>query len=284
MFENAWGTGVILPSLSPRAAADAKTAAWWARFERQAMSRGTAMRTVGDFMCLDVRPVMSAVQASVLVVQTANSGPPTVLSDALDNCNVIEVEHTDMHWWWDNALANTMLDAVQTHFTGRPVVPDADRVLATVLFTDIVDSTARAAEVGDRRWAQLLEAHDQIVEREVSDHQGTVVKSTGDGCLATFDGPARAVRCAANIREGLKTLGIELRAGVHTGEIERRGHDIAGLAVNVAARIMSLAGDSEILVSRTVRDLVVGSGLDFTNRGEHDLKGVPDRWTVLALT
>jgi len=282
-IEAGWGSGVILPAFSPRAAGDPNSAAWWARFERLSMSRGVAVQAMGDFMLLDARPAIRSVQASVLIAHAPALGSVAPLTELLDNVSVVEVDHTDLHWWWNHDLASVMLDAVETHFTGRPVEPDTDRVLATVLFTDIVGSTARAAEVGDRRWTQLLEAHDQIVETEVNIHHGTVIKSTGDGCLATFDGPARAVRCAARIRDAVERLGISLRSGVHTGEIERRGTDIGGLAVNVAARIMAHAGPGEVFVSRTVRDLVVGSGLSFTERGDYDLKGVPDRWTVLAL-
>jgi class 3 adenylate cyclase len=155
-------------------------------------------------------------------------------------------------------------------------------VLATVLFTDIVGSTERAAELGDRAWRSVLDRHDELVEREVKRHRGTLVKTTGDGALATFDGPARGVRAAQAIVSAVRALGIEVRAGVHTGEIERRGDDIGGIGVHIGARVAGEAGPSEVLVSSTVRDLVVGSGLVFDPRGEHDLKGVPGPWRLYA--
>jgi class 3 adenylate cyclase len=161
-------------------------------------------------------------------------------------------------------------------------VPEPDRVLASILFTDIVDSTRRAAELGDRSWRLLLNRHDALSERQVERYGGRLVKTTGDGVLAVFDGPARSVRCARAISDGAQALGLEVRAGVHTGEVELRGDDIAGLGVNIAARVESLAQPGEVLVSRTVTDLVAGSGLDFADRGEHDLKGVPGRWRLFA--
>jgi class 3 adenylate cyclase len=155
-------------------------------------------------------------------------------------------------------------------------------VLATVLFTDIVDSTRRATDLGDKQWRLLLNQHDALAERQVTRHGGRLVKTTGDGILATFDGPARSVRCARAISDGAQGLGVQVRAGVHTGEIELRGDDIAGLGVHIASRIESLARPGEVLVSRTVTDLVAGSGLEFEGRGEHDLKGVPGSWPLFA--
>jgi class 3 adenylate cyclase len=156
-------------------------------------------------------------------------------------------------------------------------------VLATVLFTDIVGSTERAAQLGDRRWRELLERHDAIVRRQLAIHRGREVKTMGDGFLATFDGPARAIRCAAAIRGAVREIGLELRTGVHTGEVELIGDDVSGMAVNIGARIGALAGPGEVLVSSTVRELVVGSGLEFAERGTHTLKGAPDQWRLFAV-
>jgi class 3 adenylate cyclase len=177
--------------------------------------------------------------------------------------------------------ADAILDEVEEFLTTRRAV-DVDRVLATVLF-DIVASTQRAAELGDRRWRAVLESHDRVVRERVHDYRGRVIRTTGDGVLSTFDGPARAIRCASAIQRALRDLGIEIRAGIHTGEIElREAGDIGGIAVHIASRVMGLASAGEILVSRTVVDRVVGSGLSFIDRGGHELKGVPGSWTVYA--
>jgi class 3 adenylate cyclase len=175
-----------------------------------------------------------------------------------------------------------VLDAIEEFVTGAPKVPEPefDRVLSTVLFTDIVDSTARAASLGDRAWTSTLQQHDLITRREVERHRGVVVKRTGDGLVATFDGPGRCVRAAQGIRDALRPLGLNIRAGVHTGEIHRRPDDVAGIAVHIGARIGALAGAGEILVSGTVKDLVIGSGIDFADRGRHELKGVPGAWQI----
>jgi len=176
------------------------------------------------------------------------------------------------------------LGEVQEFLTGVRAVPEPERILATVLFTDIVDSTRTAAEVGDHRWRDLLEAHQRAVRGALERFRGREVKSTGDGFLATFDGPARAIRSAEAIVEACEPLGIRIRAGLHTGECEVMGDDIGGIAVHTAARVSALAGPGEVLVSRTVKDLVAGSGLEFADRGAHELKGIPDRWQLYALT
>ena len=168
--------------------------------------------------------------------------------------------------------------------TGAAPVLDIDRALATVLFTDIVASTDHATRLGDKRWTEILDRHDAIVANELARHRGRKVKATGDGILATFDGPARGVRCARAICDAVRTLGVEIRAGLHTGEIELRGEDIGGIAVHIGQRVSALADASEVLVSRTVNDLVVGSGLQFEERGEYSLKGVPGRWTLYSVS
>ena len=170
---------------------------------------------------------------------------------------------------------------MEEFLTGSRPAHATDRVLATVLFTDIVDSTPRAVELGDARWRELLERHDELAATEVARFGGTIADFAGDGLLASFEGPARAVRCAFALRNRLRTLGLEIRAGLHTGEVERRSEGIAGIGVHIAARVLALAGAGEVLVSRTVRDLVTGSGLTFVERGTHGLKGVPDQWEIL---
>jgi class 3 adenylate cyclase len=176
-----------------------------------------------------------------------------------------------------------MLDAIEEFLTGHLPAHHSDRVLATVLFTDIVGSTEFMAQVGDRRWKELLAEHDTLVQTEIKRFRGRMVRSTGDGALATFDGPGRAIRCACAIRDSVRTLGIDVRAGLHTGEIEVTGDDIAGVAVHIGARVSALAGTDEVLVSSTVRDLVAGSGIEFEDRGERELKGVPGTWRLYAV-
>jgi class 3 adenylate cyclase len=180
--------------------------------------------------------------------------------------------------------ADAVLREIETFLTGAHAPIDVDRVLRTVLFTDIVNSTARLAEMGDRRWRELLDAHDAGVRRAVEQFRGNVVKSTGDGFLVAFDGPARAIRCAAAIVGSARSLGLDVRAGLHTGECEVRGEDLAGIAVHIGARIGALAGAGEVLATSTVRDLVAGSGIVFADRGQHELKGVPGTWQVLAVS
>jgi class 3 adenylate cyclase len=177
-----------------------------------------------------------------------------------------------------------MLEAVYTQFTGASASPNVDRVLATVVFTDIVGSTERAASLGDMRWLEVIREHDALADRELRRHRGQKVKSTGDGLLATFDGPARAVSFAQAMCAGVRSLGLESRAGVHTGEIERFGDDIGGIAVHIGQRVSAQAGPGEVLVSRTVVDLVVGSGMHFTDRGDLALKGVPGMWALFSVT
>jgi class 3 adenylate cyclase len=176
------------------------------------------------------------------------------------------------------------VDEVEEFLTGARSAPQPDRVLATVMFTDIVSSTERAAQLGDSHWRDLLESHEAIVRRELERHRGREVKTTGDGFLATFDGPARGIRCASAIAEAVRSLGIEIRAGLHTGECEVMNGDVGGIAVHTGARVSAQAGPGEVLVSSTVRDLVAGSGIEFEDRGSHDLKGVPGEWRLYAVS
>ncbi len=176
-----------------------------------------------------------------------------------------------------------MLGEVEEFLTGRRSAPAPERALATVLFTDIVSSTERAAALGDAGWRKLLSEHDRLVRREIEAQRGHLVKSTGDGVLATFDGPARAIHAASAVRDAVEELGIQVRAGVHTGECERIGDDVGGIAVHIGARVGSAARPGEVLVSQTVRDLVVGSGIEFEDRGAQALKGVPDQWRLFAV-
>jgi class 3 adenylate cyclase len=243
------------------------------------------MALMSSYMDIDVRPALPLVHAPTLVLHRTGDRMVPVphgryLAERIEDARMVELPGTDHFWWTEDV--DQIVGEAEEFLTGARSVLEADRVLASVLFTDIVDSTRRAVELGDREWRSLLNRHDSLAEREVVRHGGRLVKTTGDGVLATFDGPARSVRCAQALSDGAQALGIVLRVGVHTGEVELRGDDIAGLGVNIASRIESLARPGEILVSRTVTDLVARSGLDFDDRGEHDLKGVPGRWQLFA--
>jgi class 3 adenylate cyclase len=203
------------------------------------------------------------------------------LAERIPGAKFVELDGTDHLFFTGDA--DTMLDEIEEFLTGVRPVPAVERVLATVLFTDIVDSTKRAVELGDERWKELLGRHDAQVRRQLARFHGREVNTTGDGFLARFDGPARAIRCAVAIRDVLRSLDLEVRAGVHTGEVELRDDDISGIAVHTAARVAAAAAAGEVLVSRIVVDLVAGSGLSFATRGEHSLKGVTGEWGLFAV-
>jgi class 3 adenylate cyclase/alpha-beta hydrolase superfamily lysophospholipase len=284
-LEPEWGTGVGLGGWAPSLAHDPEARAFFARLQRLAASPGAAMALMSSYMDIDVRPALSLVHAPTLVFhRVGDRMVPFVhgqyVAEHIDGARLVKLPGDD-HFWWTEDL-DLILDEAEEFLTGARSEPEPARVLASVLFTDIVDSTKRAADLGDREWRMLLDRHDALAERQVARHGGRLVKATGDGILATFDGPARSVRCARAISDGVLALGIEVRAGLHTGEVELRGDDIAGLGVNIASRIEALAKPGEVLVSRTVTDIVVGSGLGFDDRGEHTLKGVPGRWHLFA--
>jgi class 3 adenylate cyclase len=228
----------------------------------------------------DVRSVLGSVQAPTLVVShqgTRMAAHHRYLADRIPGARLVELEGSHMLAFVD---PGPILDASEEFLTDHRAAPEPDRVLATVLFTDLVASTPQAAQMGDRRWRNLLATHDALVRTELDRFRGREIKSTGDGVLATFDGPGRAIRCACAIRDALGALGLEVRAGLHTGEIELRGEDVAGIAVVVGQRISTLAGPGEVFVSRTVADLIAGSDIELLDQGEHELKGVPGTWQV----
>jgi class 3 adenylate cyclase len=234
----------------------------------------------------DVRDVLPSIRVPTLVLHRSDDIPVRVdhgryLAEHIAGARFVELPGNDHFFWVGDAGA--IVDEVEEFLTGRRSVHDTDRVLATVLFTDIVGSTEHAARLGDSVWRLLLDRHDQLTKQEVERWRGELVKSTGDGALATFDGPARAIRCAAALRDALKADNVDIRAGLHTGEIELRSGDVLGIGVHIASRVAAMAGPGEILVSRTVTDLVAGSGITFQDRGEHKLKGVPDPWRLFAV-
>jgi class 3 adenylate cyclase len=285
LVEQTWGRGDVMAALNPSIAGDEEALRAWGRFLRLCASPAVAAAVVRTIFELDIRDILPTISVPTLVVN--RRGNPLIpgesgrdVASRIPTARFVEVSGDD----YGLAIGDvdTVIDEVEEFLTGARHRIAGDRVLATVLFTDIVDSTKRAVELGDDHWREVLAAHEELAKREVTQFSGVISDFTGDGLLATFDGPARAVRCAFALRDRLRTLGLEMRAGVHIGEIERRDNRLAGIGVHIASRILSLAGPGEVLVSRTVRDLVAGSGLTFGDRGTHALKGVPDEWQVLA--
>jgi class 3 adenylate cyclase len=229
--------------------------------------------------------VLPLLQVPTLVLQRGGDTPEAAqarsLSKRVAGVRQIDVPGEDYLFFVGDT--GPMLDAIEEFLTGELPAHRSDRVLATVLFTDIVGSTEQLTQKGDRRWKELLVTHDELLRAEVERFRGRFVRSTGDGVLATFDGPGRAVRCACAIRDAVRPLGLDVRAGLHSGEIELRGDDVAGMAVHIGARVSALADGGEVLVSRTVTDLVAGSGIEFEDRGEHELKGVPGTWHLFSV-
>jgi pimeloyl-ACP methyl ester carboxylesterase len=282
-----WGQGGLMNLFLPSFVDDERARRAWARYQRMGASPGTARALMEANALIDVREVLPHIQVPTLVVHRTDEHVVPVsqgryLAEHIPHAKLLEQPGDDHLPWLGDA--DGVLDAIEEFVTGSRHHVDEDRVLATVLFTDIVDSTRQAAEAGDRRWRELLDAHDEFGVREVGRFRGRRVKTTGDGMLAVFDGPARGVHCAEAVRDAVEELGVELRAGLHVGECELRGDDVGGLAVHIGARIAGLARPGEILVSRTVRDLVAGSDLRFAERGEQQLKGVPERWPLYAVT
>jgi class 3 adenylate cyclase len=281
-----WGQGGLINLFLPSFAGDERAKRYFSRWQRMSASPSTALALFDANTQIDIRHILPQVQVPALVIHRTDDrvvpvGNARYAAEHIPGARLLEQPGEDHLPWLGDA--DGMLDAIEEFVTGSRHHVDEDRILATVLFTDIVDSTRLAAEAGDRRWRELLDAHDEISAREVERFRGRRVKTTGDGMLAVFDGPARGVRCAEAVLDGLAELRVEIRAGLHVGECELRGDDVGGLAVHIGARVAGLAKPSEILVSRTVRDLVAGSGLRFDERGEHELKGVPDRWSLYAV-
>jgi class 3 adenylate cyclase len=276
----------MLSVAAPSKAGDESFRSWWNRAGNRGAGPATARAIQAVYLRADVRPLLPLVRAPTLVLHRRDNAMTRVahgrhLADHIPDARYVELAGGDDLYWLGDA--DGLLDEVEEFLTGVRRGPDIERVLTTVLFTDIVGSTERAGEVGDHRWRELLDQHDETVRRHLERFRGREVKMTGDGVLATFDGPARAVLCARAIRDATARLGLSIRAGIHTGEVELRGDDIGGMAVNLASRIESQAEPNEVLVSRTVVDLVVGSGIETTDRGAHELKGVPGTWQLYAV-
>lgn len=281
-----WGTGETVLSIAPSLAEDVSLRRWWARFERLGASPSAVKTLMQMNSQIDIRHVLPAIRVPTLILhsrgdQRVDIAGGRYLAQHIAGARLVELPGNDH--FFAGADARKALAEIEEFLTGERPQADVDRVLATVMFTDIVDSTRRASAVGDCEWIGLIERHNTRVRRELARFRGREVKTLGDGFLATFDGPARAVRCAVSIRDGVRELGIDLRCGVHTGEIELLSNDIGGIAVHLTARVAHLAQAGEILTSNTVRDLVAGSGLRFEERGVHSLKGIPDNVSIYVV-
>jgi pimeloyl-ACP methyl ester carboxylesterase len=282
-----WGDNArrLLRLWAPSVADDPAAQEDWNRWMMIGASPAAAVAWLDMAAETDVRSALPAITQPTLVLHREGDvimpiGHGRYLAEHIPGARFVALPGPDHLWWVDG---DAILDEVESFLTGAPARREPDRLLATVMFTDIVDSTRRAAELGDARWRTLAERHDSLVRRELDRFRGREVKTLGDGFLATFDGPGRAIRCASAIRAGVERLGLELRAGLHTGECEVIGDDIGGLAVNIGARVGAKAQAGEVLVSQTVRDLVAGSGFAFVDRGQHELKGVPGLWRLYAV-
>ena len=281
-----WGTGEMEHALNPDMPWNEEIRAAWARHERLAASPATfglLWRLVTE---LDVRAILPTIRVPTLVVHHTDDALVLPeygkdVADHISGARYVELPGRNAYHFvepWRESF-----QAIHEFLTGQQADVADDRVLSTVLFTDIVDSTRRAAEMGDRDWHALLDAHDAVVRVQLTRFRGREVNTSGDGFLAMFDGPQRAIRCAMAIRDAVQALGIQVRAGLHTGECEVRGDDIGGIGVHIGARVSTLAGPNDVLVSSTLRDLVIGSGLEFEDRGAYELKGVPGEWRLFAV-
>jgi class 3 adenylate cyclase len=281
-----WGDNAGLLKLwAPSVADDPVAQDYWNRMLVFGGTPATAIAWLEMTQETDIRATLPAIGVPTLVIHRAEDrivpvGHARYLAEHIPDARYAELPRGD-HLWW--VQGDDILDEIETFLTGTTTAYEPDRVLSTVLFTDIVDSTTKAAELGDRRWRDLVDAHNRAVRRLLERYRGREVKTLGDGFLATFDGPGRAIRCASDLREAVRSMGLEVRSGLHTGEVELNGNDISGIAVNIGARVGAQADADEVLVSQTVKDLVAGSGLSFEDRGEHDLKGVPGPWRLWSL-
>jgi class 3 adenylate cyclase len=282
-----WGRDArgIIEIFAPSLAGTPGVAEFTARLERSAASPAMVQKVFEMYLDIDVRAILPTIRIPTLVLhrhgdRVVNRRAGRELASQIPGARYVELEGIDHLPWVGDADA--VLGEVEEFLTGARSTPDADRVLATVMFTDIVGSTERAGQLGDARWREVLGAYQAAVERQLTRFRGRQVKTLGDGCLATFDGPARAIHCGHAITEVARSSGLEVRIGVHSGEVELMGDDVGGIAVHIAARVGELAGPSEVLVSSTVRDLVAGSGIPFEDRGTRSLKGIADEWRLFA--
>ena len=286
-MRSGWGQGVFADVVAPSAANEPDFREWWARYERLGTRVGAIVPIRHVLQLVDVRHVLPSIQAPTLIVSTEGNRLVDVehgryLAEHIPGSKYVELPGDDHLPFIGDADA--ILDEIEESLTGFRHGGEPDRVLVTVLFTDIVGSTELASEMGDRRWRDLLDRHDEAIRRVLARFRGREIDTAGDGFLATFDGPGRAVRAAQAIRDAVRGMGLDVRVGLHTGEVELVGSDVRGIAVHIGARVSAEAGAGEVLVSNTVKDLVAGSGIEFEDRGAHELKGVPGEWRLFAAT
>jgi pimeloyl-ACP methyl ester carboxylesterase/class 3 adenylate cyclase len=286
-IESDWGSPLDIERRIPSLADNQRFRRWWAKFMRAGASPASAAALTRMNFQIDVRPILPSIRVPTLILHArhdriVDAEAGRYLSQHIPGARFIEFD-TDDHVPFGDSMGQ-VLDETQQFVTGRTDLHSDDRVVSTIMFTDIVNSTRIAADMGDSTWSDSLDAHHATVRRELAIHRGTEVKTTGDGFHATFDGPARAIRCGQAICQAVEALGLEVRVGIHTGECIRRGDELEGIAVHIAARIGALANAGQVLVSRTVRDLVAGSGILFEDQGAHQLKGVDGEWSVCEAT
>jgi class 3 adenylate cyclase len=282
--EGGWEAGVgLVRQVAPSMLDDPGFVSWVARLHRQTFSPGATVAATRITLETDLRQLLPMIRVPTLVLcrsgdQLAGPDHARYLAEHISGAKLVQLPGEDNLMY--SGDSDAVVDEVEEFLTGTRHAPDTDRVLATVLFTDIVSSTERAASLGDKKWRDLLDAHDQATRRQLERFRGREIKTTGDGFTAIFDGPGRAIQCGCAIRDAVRALGIDLRVGLNTGEIELRGDDVAGMAVHIGARVAGLAVPGEVLVSGAIPPLVVGSGIEFVDRGEHELKGVPGKWRL----
>ena len=288
-IEAVWGTGRFLRALEPGIEGDESRHRHLARVERQSMAPGTVGAIFRQQYATDVRAVLPVIRAPTLVVHVTENGfvPVTYgryIAQHIPKARLVELPGRDHSMLSGGDAQQIMTEAIEEFVTGGHADTDQSRMLTTLVFTDVVGSTNRVVAIGDKAWRTVLDRHDEAIRRQLERFAGTEQKFTGDSVLATFDGPARAIRCGTAIRDAARQIGLDVRVGIHTGEVERRGADFAGVAIHLAHRVCETAGAGEVLVSRTVVDLVAGSGLTFDDRGEYDLKGIPEPWRLFSVS
>jgi len=283
-IDNDWGSGESMPIFAPTKKGDLAFKQWWGKFERLGASPAAAMKLIHMNSQIDIAGILPSINVPTLVIHRKDDTAVDVeagrlLAERIPGAKYVELSGSD-HLPFVGENSDRILDEMEHFITGKTSAPSVERVLATVVFTDIVGSTERAQTLGDRAWGDLQDLHDKAVRKELERFGGNEVKWTGDGFLASFDRPARAIQCALSIVSTVRALGIEVRAGIHTGEVDFVKNDIRGIAVHIASRVADLANGGDVVVSRTVKDLVAGSGIAFQDYGTHELKGVPDQWKL----
>ena len=287
-IDNNWGSGESMPIFAPTKKGDLAFQQWWGKFERLGASPAAAIKLMHMNSQIDITEILPSINVPTLVIHRTDDSAVDVeagrlLAERIPGAKYVELSGAD-HLPFVGENSDRILDEMEHFITGETSAPSVERMLATVVFTDIVGSTERAQTLGDQAWGDLLDLHNKTVRKELARFGGNEVKWTGDGFLAAFDRPARAIKCTLTIVNTLRSLGVEVRAGIHTGEVDLIKNDIRGIAVHIASRVADLASGGDVVVSRTVKDLVAGSGIAFQDYGTHELKGVPDQWKLFRVS